>query len=101
MTDTDREAERRPRAFWSPFLIAVLSVVGLWGANWVLVRLLADWIPDRESAGQLGDMFGVSNALFSGLALAGIVTALILQNREMGFERTALMHQLRELYGKV
>ncbi len=40
--------------------------------------------------GQFGDLFGGINALFSGLALAGVVTAVILQSHELQLQRTEL-----------
>jgi hypothetical protein len=36
-----------------------------------------------ERRGVFGDQFGVANALFSGLALLGVVVALVLQRREL------------------
>jgi hypothetical protein len=36
--------------------------------------------------GQAGDLFGAINALFSGLAFAGIITAIFLQQRELEYQ---------------
>jgi hypothetical protein len=57
----------------SPWII-VLFVVGIWLISWFLLKDL----PDR---GTFGDMFGAVNALFSGLAFAGVIYAIILQRR--------------------
>tara|TARA_R110000868_G_scaffold408910_1_gene693199 strand:+ start:4718 stop:5404 length:687 start_codon:yes stop_codon:yes gene_type:complete len=40
--------------------------------------------------GTFGDMFGVVNSLFSGLALAGIVYAIFLQRRDLKIQREEL-----------
>ena len=51
-------------------------VVELWALNW---RYLAH----DDKRGSFGDMFGAVNALFSGLAFAGIIIAILLQRQEM------------------
>lgn len=43
-----------------------------------------------EKMGQFGDMFGGLTALFSGLAFAGMITALVLQTKELGLQRDEL-----------
>ncbi|MCH7933377.1 MAG: hypothetical protein IIC36_05215 [Gemmatimonadetes bacterium] len=45
------------------------AVVIIWGVYWLVVNLLLGEWPTR---GQYGDMFGAVNALFSGLAFAGV-----------------------------
>lgn len=40
--------------------------------------------------GIFGDMFGAANALFSGLALAGVIAAILLQSQELRFQREEL-----------
>jgi len=44
-------------------------------------------IPDTAARGQFGDAFGVTNALFSGLAVAGLICTLILQQVQMRAQR--------------
>lgn len=65
------------RAFKKPLLLWVGAVLGLWLLAGVLVVLMFDTWPER---GQFGDLFGAVNSLFSGLAFAGVVVALLLQN---------------------
>lgn len=43
-----------------------------------------------EERGQFGDLFGSVNALFSGLAFAGLICTLILQKRELALQRTEI-----------
>jgi hypothetical protein len=40
--------------------------------------------------GSFGDMFGAVNALFSGLALAGVICAILLQREELSLQRKEL-----------
>jgi hypothetical protein len=42
---------------------------------------------DPERAGQFGDMFGGVNALFTGLALAGVAYAVVLQHQELDLKQ--------------
>lgn len=73
-----------------PLLLIVLlgSVIGIW---LTYGRVLDAWpLVTRDSIeekGQFGDMFGALNALFAGLAFAGIIYALILQIHEQSATR--------------
>ena len=53
--------------------------------------------PEIECRGQFGDSFGAVNALFAGLAFAGVIYAIILQKKELGLQRDELGLQRREL----
>jgi hypothetical protein len=48
--------------------------------------------------GTFGDMFGAVNALFSGLALAGVVCAILLQREELRLQREELALTRLELH---
>src|SRR5262245_34267895 len=63
----------------------------LWWAGTVLL------VKTATERGQLGDLFGGVNALFSGLALAGMVTAVILQSHESQLQREELK-ETREVH---
>ena len=41
-------------------------------------------------AAEFGDMFGVANALFSGLAFLGVIVAILLQRKELELQRKEL-----------
>jgi len=43
-----------------------------------------------DAQGQFGDMFGAVNALFSGLAFAGLIITLFLQKNELSLQRDEL-----------
>ena len=65
------------RTFQVPLLIWFAAVFVLWLASaGAIVYSLDSW----QSRGQFGELFGAANSLFSGLAFAGVVIALLLQN---------------------
>lgn len=58
---------------------------------WILVGFGVSWFScSPEQSGQLGDSFGVVNALFSGLAFAGVICAILMQRQELKLQRTEL-----------
>jgi len=64
-----------------------LTALGAWVAYAVIVTIL---FQDLERSGQFGDMFGGINALFSGLALIGVVVAIFYQRSELKLQRKEL-----------
>lgn len=67
-------------------LFVVIFSVGIWVV-----------FPDMASRGQFGDMFGVVNAIFSGLAFLGVIYAVILQQKELQLQRKELSLTREEL----
>lgn len=61
-------------------IFSLLFVIFLWFFNYYF--LINN--PDR---GTIGDMFGVVNSLFSGLAFAGIIFTILLQSKELKLQR--------------
>ncbi len=72
----------------TPFAIGVVVVVIWFTGSFILYRHY--FISHPEWAGQFGDMFGVANSLFSGLAFAGLVYTIILQRKELSLTRDEL-----------
>ena len=64
-----------------PVLLALLVVV-VWAASGVLIYFYAG-----AGRGIFGDMFGAINALFSGLAFAGVLYAILLQRADLRLQR--------------
>jgi len=63
-------------------VLMFLAIVGIWfGFAWYLKRNYFD--ASAETAGQLGDTFGVINSLFSALAFAGLFYTIRLQKKEL------------------
>lgn len=70
---------------------AAVIIIALWLSTYFLLVNLKP--VDR---GTLGDMFGTVNALFSGLALAGIIFTILLQRKELGYQRDELRATRKE-----
>lgn len=66
-------------------VFSVIIVLVLWALTFFLF-----FINDMETRGQFGDMFGAINALFSGLAFAGLIITLFLQKKELSLQREEL-----------
>lgn len=66
-------------------LFALIIVIGLWLLNLFYLKDFSESV-----RGTYGDMFGVVNALFSGLAFAGIIVTIYLQTKELGLQRSEL-----------
>lgn len=80
-------------------LFAAAFVVIAWTATpFVVARFVST---DGQTAGQFGDMFGATNALFSGLALIGVVAAILLQQQELKQSTTELRNSARALTKQV
>lgn len=75
-------------------LLCLALVVVLWVAMGALPILVLDKL---ENAAYFGDMFGASAALFSGLAFAGVIIAILLQRQELRIQRRELILQRKEL----
>jgi hypothetical protein len=74
-------------------IILLLTVTAAWCMSWYLLKDLSD-------RGAFGDMFGAINALFSGLAFAGVIYAIFLQRNELSLQRTELELTRGELKGQ-
>ena len=76
------------------FITAAVVVVCLWAVSWGLIWAFEE---DPTVRGQFGDMFGAVNALFSGLAFAGVVVVIFLQRRDLEVQQKMLSLQMEEL----
>jgi len=66
--------------------------------TWLLTPFLAGLIyPDIAQRGQLGDVFGAANALFSGLAFAGLCYSIWSQQQQLSLQQDQLELQREEL----
>lgn len=68
-----------------PIVIAITVVFVLWIWNYVTLFFLKN-----EERGTFGDMFGSVNAIFSGLAFAGIIITIYIQSHELKLQRKEL-----------
>ena len=79
-------------SMWS--IILILFVFLLFFAS--LGFVCTHWI-DWQTRGTFGDSFGALNALFSGLAFAGLIVTLIMQKDELSMQREELDEAKQEL----
>lgn len=73
--------------------VMIVMVLVLFLSNLCLVFLPYD----ENERGTFGDQFGAVNALFSGLAFAGLIYTIILQRHDLKLQRRDLHYQRREL----
>ena len=87
-----KTADDSEKVRWWPWLIGVIVVyIGYWYIIWI-----SGWFSELEK-GKFGDTFGALNALFAGLAFAGVIYAILLQQRELKLQREELELQRKEL----
>lgn len=77
---------------WSVMVIVVV-VVGAWLGSGLFIY----WAWDDSQRGTIGDMFGAVNALFAGLAFAGIIFTIAMQRRDLELQRRTIEIQTVEL----
>ena len=85
-----KNADAPEKVRWWPFWLIISFVVIFWFA------LVMEWFPwwtERNDRGAFGDSFGVINALFSGLAFAGVICAILLQKKDLDLQRSAIKGQ--------
>lgn len=76
------------------FWIASVVVVVMWLFNAFIYPM---WVPSLSSRASNGDAFGAVNALFSGLAFAGLIYTMIMQSKELALQREELAMQRQEM----
>jgi len=69
--------------------IASIVAVAIIAIQAVVASAVYCLLPDWATRGQFGDVFGVVNASFSGLAFAGIVYSMLVQRAESSFNAAA------------
>lgn len=74
----------KPKNLFALICILVILIQVVIGTTLFLI------IDDPENRALFGDMFGVVNTLFTGLAFAGVVFTIILQSRELTLQRREL-----------
>lgn len=73
----------------NPFVLVFIIVFAWTCSGYILYSF--------ENRGTFGDMFGAINALFSGLAFAGVIYAILLQRKELELQREELKMTREEL----
>lgn len=80
---------------WTTRISILLIIIFLWIGCWFLL-LNNPYLKDYTQRVQFGDMFGVVNSLFSGLAFGGIIYTILLQREELKAQREELRLTKRE-----
>jgi uncharacterized membrane protein len=91
-------SQRRPRRLWLFVALVVVVLIQVLYALLVftwLGHLIGYQMADR---GQFGDLFGGVNALFTGLAFAGVIYTILLQSNELELQREELRLTREELH---
>lgn len=91
------DKEETKSLLWVWIVLAIIGVIAMWSVSWFLINRNIDCSTDR---GTFGDMFGAVNALFSGLAFAGLIATLLYQREELKLQREELAQTREELKGQ-
>lgn len=91
----NKEESKSQLKFW--IVVAIIGVIAMWGLSWWGI---SKFIDDPTNQGTFGDMFGAVNALFSGLAFAGLIVTLLYQKEELKLQREELAQTREELKGQ-
>lgn len=83
---------------WILLILGILVIIAVWGG--VTIFAFPKLVGDVAVRGQWGDSFGMINALFAGLAFAGVIYAIILQKKELALQREELANTREEIRGQ-
>lgn len=86
--------KRNTKFDWKIFFLLAITVVIIQISYYYVIN---ENIPSLNNRGQFGDMFGALTALFSGFAFAGMITAIVLQTKELGYQREELEYTRQEI----
>ena len=92
------ENAEKPTTRWGS--ITVLAIVGVIVVLGVIELCVYRSFPEWEPRGLVGDMFGVGNAIFSALAFAGVILAILMQKKELELQRQELTWTRIEVKGQ-
>jgi hypothetical protein len=86
------DSKKNKSYLWIKGIIIFIVVIALWCFSWYYI----DNYIIEENRGTFGDKFGAVNALFSGLAFAGLIITLLYQKEELKLQREELNGQKKE-----
>jgi hypothetical protein len=79
---------------YRPLIILFIVVFFVWLLSFII---MLSTVKDWNARGNFGDSFGGINALFSGLAFAGIIYTILLQKKELTLQRQEMADTRVEL----
>jgi hypothetical protein len=86
-----KKREDKEYWIWIVGFLFVILILGLWYYTYFELKDL-----DADERGTFGDMFGSVNAIYSGLAFAGIIFTILLQRKELQYQREELRETRQE-----
>lgn len=84
-------SEESEKSIWITASVFILIIIGLWVFTYYDLKDLKN-----EDKGTFGDMFGSVNAIYSGMAFAGIIFTILLQRKELKYQREELSETRKE-----
>lgn len=90
------EENRKKNSYWI-MIVWFSTVILMWILSWIYVDYT---IQESAARGAFGDKFGFINALFSGLAFAGVIYTIYLQRAELELQRKEIRQSTFELKGQ-
>lgn len=75
----------------------IAGILFLWAISGVLIAAYFKNPDEPLSSGTFGDMFGAVNALFSGLAFAGLIYTIAVQRQELQEQKNSINMQTNEM----
>jgi hypothetical protein len=84
---------------WFAVLMLVITSILVWIVWRKVPQCLGEGLTPATETGTFGDSFGSVNALFTGLAFAGLVFSILLQQRQIRLQRADYLSQLNEMKG--
>lgn len=87
---SDPQEKRAPRRLLFIAIVTTVLVGIMWSTSWYWHGLFVDGELKPSDRALIGDSFGLVNALFSALALTGIIIAILIQSRELELQRREL-----------
>ena len=85
--------EKNAKSDYTILIVLIVAVIVIYASSWALV----DYFLDHNERGTFGDKFGAVNALFSGLAFAGLIFTIVLQRKELSLQREELQLTRKEM----
>ncbi|MEK6479143.1 putative phage abortive infection protein [Catalinimonas sp. 4WD22] len=85
------QKQKKTKNKYKPFIITASLVIALWASSGLAITFFYGSLPD--SPGTFGDMFGMINSLFSGLAFAGLIYTILQQREELDLTRQEFIKQ--------
>jgi hypothetical protein len=83
-----------PKSKFGTLTLLIILVVVIWMVSAILILFFLD---DWSQRGTFGDLFGAVNALFSGLAFAGLIYTIVLQKKDLEMQRSEIKMNRAEL----